>query len=298
MQSSPALLPGDGGPRLIEAVRKRRAVRSGMHQAWRVRVATACLWALIALAATGGLRSLIAPPPPAAPTRTSPAAAGPVGFAELYVAAYLEAGAGQEQSLKPFYGGHIDLQSVAPSSRYASRTAAVAAAETAPGYWAITVGAEVLVAAQGGYVRSGTHYFQVGVLAGPGGVVATSLPGEVPAPPAVAPPQLDVPALGMPQDDPVSKAVSRFLGAYLSGGGDPGGGIRAITPPPFASVSLTGIAASPPGPTGRRTVLAEVAGTDAGGLREILDYSLRIMPRQDGWAVEAVLADAPLGVDR
>ena len=89
--------------------------------------------------------------------RVGPAEAG--GFAEMFVAAYLEAGSGQEQAVQNFYPGPVDLQGVIPGGRYASRTATVRARTAGPGYWAVTVGAEVLVLAQGGYARGGVHYY-------------------------------------------------------------------------------------------------------------------------------------------
>jgi hypothetical protein len=56
-----------------------------------------------------------------------------------------------------------------------------------------------------------------------------------------------------------------------------------------------GIAVGPPDHAGERTVRAEVAGTDASGLKAILDYSLQIANRAGSWVVTAVLPAAPLG---
>lgn len=278
----------EGGWHVVDALR-----------AWKVKVATAGLWILIALAGAGGLRALVwggshaaAPASKAAPAVAPP---GIPGFAEMYVAAYLEAGAGQEQTLRPYYPEAVDLHDVTPSGRYASRTAAVASSESAPGYWAVTVGAEVLVAAQGGYVRAGTHYYRVGVMSATGPLVATSLPSEVPAPTPTSVPPLGLGHLSAPAGDGPATAVRHFLDAYLAGQGDPGPGLTPVTPPPFTSVALTGIAVSPSDHAGVRVVRAEVAGTDAGGLKAILDYSLQIAARSGGWVVTALLPAAPLG---
>jgi hypothetical protein len=189
----------------------------------------------------------------------------------------------------------VDLHDVTPSGRYAARTAAVASSETAPGYWAVTVGAEVLVAAQGGYVRAGTHYYRVGVMSASGPLVATSLPAEVPAPTPTSLPPLRLGHLSAPSGDASTTAVRLFFNAYLAGHGDPGPGLTPLTPPPFTSVALIGIAVGPSGYAGVSTVRAEVAGTDAGGLKTILDYSLQIADRSGGWVVTAVLPAAPLG---
>jgi hypothetical protein len=260
--------------------------------AWKLKVATAGLWVLIALAGAGGLRALVWPAAPTTSRTVAPA--GIAGFAEMYVAAYLEAGAGQEQTLRPYYPQTVDLHDVPPFSRYAARTAAVATSESAPGYWAVTVGAEVLVAAQGGYVRAGTHYYRIGVMSASGPLVATSLPAEVPALTPTALPRLGLGPLAAPSGD-ASAAVQRFFDAYLAGRGDPGPGLTPVTPPPFSSVAVTGIAVGPDRPPAVRTVRAEVAGTDASGLRTILDYSLQITRRNGGWDVTALLPAAPLG---
>lgn len=278
----------EGRSNLVDALR-----------AWKVKVATAGLWILIALAGAGGLRALVwggtqaaAPGSKAVPTAAS---AGIAGFAEMYVAAYLEAGAGQEHALRPYYPETVDLHDVTPSGRYAARTAAVASSESAPGYWAVTVGAEVLVAAQGGYVRAGTHYYRVGVMSASGPLVATSLPAEVPAPTPTSLPPLGLGHLSAPSGDAPTTAVAHFFDAYLAGQGNPGPGLSPVTPPPFVSVALMGIAVGPSDHSGVRTVRAEVAGTDARGLKAILDYSLQIADPSGGWVVTAVLPAAPLG---
>jgi len=229
---------------------------------------------------------------------TGPGEAG--GFAQMFVAAYLEAGSGQEQAVQTFYPGPVDLQGVTPGTRYASRTSTVRARTAGPGYWAVTVGAEVLVLSQGGYTRGGVHYYQVGVRLGPDGLVATSLPSEVPAPPTGALPGLALPRLEAPGSDPPTDAVRRFFDAYLAGRGDlgslvtPGSGLMPLTPPPFGSTTLAAIAFGPTGSPDTRLVRAQIAGTDAGGSKEVLDYSLRIAGRRGWWVVEEVLPAAPL----
>jgi hypothetical protein len=262
-----------------------------------VRLATAVLWLLIALAAAGGIRALLSNgTSPAAPKAADEAG----GFAEMFVAAYLEAGSGQEQAVQAFYPGPGDLEGVSPGSRYASRTATVGSRPVGPDYWAMTVGAEILVLGQGGYTRDGVHYFRVGVKIGPRGFVATSLPSEVPAPPAGALPGLALPHLGMPGGDAPTDAVRRFFDAYLAGRGDlgsvaaPDSRLAALVPPPFGATALVGIAFGPGGLPGARLVRAEIAGIDAGGSKEILDYSLRIASRRGRWVVKEILPAAPL----
>ena len=76
---------------------------------------------------------------------------------------------------------------------------------------------------------------------------------------------------------------------------EPGAGLRAVIPPPFTSVAVTGIAMSPSGQSGVQTVQAEVVGTDAGGLKTVLDYSFQLAERNGAWVVTSLLPAAPLG---
>jgi len=277
----------------VEIDEGRRPLGDALR-AWKVKVAATALWVLVALAGAGGLRALVWAPSPAAGTAPTAVPAAIAGFAEMYVAAYLEAGAGQEQSLRPYYPGPVDLHDVVPASRYAARTAAVASSEPSPGYWAVTVGAEVLVAAQGGYVRAGTHFYRVGVMSATGPLVATSLPAEVPAPTPTSVPQLRLGHLAPPSRDASRPAVQQFFDAYLAGRGEPGAGLRAVTPPPFTSVAVTGIAMSPSSQSGVQTMQAEVVGSDAGGLKTVLDYSFQLAERNGAWVVTSLLPAAPL----
>ena len=71
-----------------------------------------------------------------------------------------------------------------------------------------------------------------------------------------------------------------------------------MTPPPFTSVAVTGIAGSPSalsGQSGVRTMQAEVVGTDAGGLKTVLDYSFQLAERNGARVVTSLLPAAPLG---
>jgi hypothetical protein len=107
-------------------------------------------------------------------------------------------------------------------------------------------------------------------------------------------PRLELERLAPPSGDARSTAVQRFFDAYLAGHGDPGPGLTPVTPPPFTSVVLTGIAVGTDAPSAVRTVRAEVAATDAGGLKTILNYSLQITEHNGGWVVTTLLPAAPL----
>jgi hypothetical protein len=52
---------------------------------------------------------------------------------------------------------------------------------------------------------------------------------------------------------------------------------------------------SPSGQSGVQTVQAEVVGTDAGGLKTVLDYSFQLAERSGAWVVTSLLPAAPLG---
>lgn len=261
-------------------IRFRSPVRglsqSGRLAILRVRVATGMLWALIALAALGGLRGLAARTAAAPPSTGAPAAVA--GFAELYVATYLEAGAGQEQSLTGFYPQALDLAGVSAGARYVARAAAVATESLGPRYWAVTVGADVLVASAGGYQPEGTQYYRVAVESSLTGMVATTLPAAVAAPAPARLPRLAVPAIttGTAPDPSLGAEVTSHLGRAL--------GVTA---------TLDALALAPATGT-ERLAVARVTATDAGGIPEVLDYTLRLRRQGDRWALDAVLPGPPL----
>ncbi|HEU5001267.1 MAG TPA: hypothetical protein VFW71_00620 [Actinomycetota bacterium] len=242
----------------------------------RVRVATGMLWVLIALAALGGIRGLAAHPAPGTPPPAAPD--GLAGFAELYVAAYLEAGAGQEPVVAAYYHGPLDLSGVTAGARYVARAATVATRELAPGYWAVTVGADVLVAAPGGYQPGGTQYYRVAIQTAPAGLVATTLPAAVPAPVPAPEPALAVPALltGTVPDPVLSARITTYLQGTL-----------AVT------ATVGALALAPPTGT-HRLAEARVTATDAQGIPVLLDYTVELRRTAGAWAVAAVLPAPPL----
>jgi hypothetical protein len=278
------------------------------------RLATVALWVLVVAGALAGFAALArgsGSPPAPAPVRPASQSVGPEGVAELYVAAWLDAGEGEEDGLQALYPDVPALRQVEAGSRYAARTATVAAEDLGGGYFAVTVAAEVLVAVEAspgdepgaaGYRRDGTHYYRVGVLQADGGYVATGLPGEVPAPPSAKAAKLAGPGLERPgADDPIATAVRQFLAAYLAGEGEierytsPGAAVQAVDPVPFAGVELTRLAqlqaADPEAPT---VVRAEANATTGDGGVQVLHYALELAERQGRWEVGRVLPAAPL----
>ena len=263
------------------------------------------LWALLALAALGGLRALVAPAARAAPPAPKPPAptVGAEGFAELYVAAFVAAGQGTEDSLRPYFPQTVELRDVRPGALYVARTATVEARSVGERYWAVTVAAEVLSSGADGYRPLGTRFYQVGVAgSADGGLVATSLPAQVPAPPGAKPPPLEAGSLEDPRpDDAVSEAVTRFAQAFLTGAGElvryvaPDANLRPVQPAPFTSVRLTRIGARDmPGPDKAQQVVAELRATDSAGRVEFLQYALELAQRAGRWEVRALLPAPPL----
>ena len=281
------------------------AARAGPAPAALTRLATAALWAAVAIGAIGGGSALLRPPAQAAATAAPPppSTAGPSGFAELYVAAWLRAGQGSEAQLRAYYPERIELRDVVANSRYPARTVTVSVEPAGQWYWSVTVAAEILVADADAFRRDALRYYRVGV-AQPGGpgqpMAATSLPAELPRPPAAPAVRLDVGSLGRARpDDPVTAALSRFFAAYLAGVGElaryvtPDADLAAVAPAPFATAEVVRTATTDLD-GGALVVLAEVRGTDAGGRQQLQHYSLRLSQREQRWEVADMLPGPPM----
>ncbi|MFN2504748.1 MAG: conjugal transfer protein [Acidimicrobiales bacterium] len=272
-----------------------------------VRAASVGLWGLVVLGALAGLASFFvrqAPAGASAPRMAErPPSIGAEGFAELYVATYLsEAGAGDATgAAKAFYPVQVDLREMQARALYVAQTVALAASELGEGYWSVTVGARVLAAAGGGYQPLGTRAYQVGVARSATGYVATSLPAQVPMPAPAAVPKLAGQGLNSPAQDEPTVAATRFFAAFLAGDGElaryvsPDSEMRAITPPPYATIALRRVGIEDhDGADGARLVRAEVAATDAAGRTQILGYSLELARREGRWEVRRLLSAPPL----
>lgn len=260
------------------------------------------LWLLVACGAGAGVASLTlhantaaATAPAAPPTPTTPAE----GFAELYVAAYLgRAGHGTEDAIAAFYPATVALADVTPGAVWVARTAAVTAEEESPGYWAVTVAADVLTAGEDGWNPATLRYYTVGVAEVGGALTATGLPSQVAAPPAADDaPEPAVAAVASAGDEPVVEAADGFLAAYLTGDGEldrylaPDVDLRPVDPPPFAEVEITKVGTEPFA-AGQTLLRAEVTVTDEAGLVQVLEYSMDVVER-DGRVEVAALHPAP-----
>jgi hypothetical protein len=292
------------------------------------RLVTVGIWALLLagpaiglVAVAAGGSSASAPPATSTPKATQPSATGPAGFAELYLAAYISAGEGTEESLAPYYADPVTLANE-PGSRTATRVVTVAAQPVSKGYWAVTVAAHVLAKdANGKTVDQGLRYYRVGVqVAGTpeaGGAAkpaksdggqalyaATSLPAEVNAPTAASHGDLGYGSdSGVSSNDPVADTVSRFIAAYLTSQGElgryvsPGLQVTPIVPAPYTSTLVTSLRddqevesasdnESVPADGARRRVLATVSAT-SGDQDYTLNYALTLSTRDGRWEVAA-----------
>lgn len=283
-----------------------RSDRRRVGPATMVRAGAAGLWVLVVLGAVSGVAALARPAPgsqgAAAPPPASPVAAA--GWAQLYVARWLSAGDGDEEQLRPFFPGVPSLTGVRSGGLWAARTAAVAAVETSPGYWSVTVGADVMAADKaGGWTPAGTRYYLVAVAATPGGaaLVATGLPAQVTAPALARSPRLVYQSVGAQVPVDLGDSVERFVAAYVAGNGElaryvaPGSPLRPVRPAPYAKTEISSVALDGPVVPGRPVrVMATVRATDSDGRVAFLGYPLALAVRDGRWEVTEILAVPPL----
>jgi hypothetical protein len=274
----------------------------------RARTAHAVVLAALGVGFIGGLRALVAPLSPptpviAAPTATEPSFdVGAGGFAELYVTTWLSLTRDNTKALMAFYPGVVDVPG-STSKLAAARTTVVDQKSAGDAYWAVTVAADVAsVDDKGQSTPLGVRYYSTGVRRDRSSYVATSLPAEVPAPPAAKSPKLAVDGLNPPSRDDraVTDALDGFLAALLTGTGNveryitPGAQITAVRPPPFAEVRIRGLGIAPGAEPTKRVVRVEVAATAADKTTQTLHYSLAITQRDSRWEITELLPAAPL----
>ncbi len=230
-----------------------------------------------------------------APSDTS----GVEGFAELFIAAYLGAGEDSPEALSRFMSG-ASLDGMAGGSWIVTRTASLGAREIAPGYFAVTVAAEVVGAdpesGQGAlWVPVGTRFYSVGVTETEAGWVVTGLPTLLPAPGRTVPPDLLVDRFdGLDAAPGLEEMVARFLAAFLTGDGElarytaPSSQIVAVQPALFTRVEIlqAGLVNTP---DGHQHVAVVVRATDTGDRVQVLEYALVVEQREGRWEVSELL---------
>lgn len=254
------------------------------------------LWCSVLVAPLLSVFALARPAPAAPEVKVPGSTTGPEGFASLFVATWLRSSPDQSvDNLAAFFPGELDSKTpfIDPNSPPPAvdvhQVSAVGVDEVFVGYWTVTVGADV----SDGAVRS-TRYFAVPVARVTGRYVAVSLPAPT------APPLGDVliPAVALGPFEPpnptnsIAAAVTRFLGAKLTGQGDittfssPGSNLRPIKPAPYVSIELLTLGSAT---VDRANKVVEVSGsvsaTDNLQHNWTIAYSLELTQRDERWEV-------------
>lgn len=223
-----------------------------------------------------------------------PDTSGVEGFAELFVGAYLGAGEDSTDVLDPFMDG-ATLDAVPTGSWSAISAVSLGAEELSPGYFAVTVAAQLIATdSEPGASPVSVRYFSVGVAETGAGWVVTGPPALVSAPPRGPTPELLVDRFDGLGDAPgLDEMLPRFLAAYLTGVGElprytsPSASIVAVHPPPFTRVEVlrSGVVETPDG----TEVAVVVEATDGDGRGQVLEYALMVEQRDGRWEVSELL---------
>ncbi|MFE6894790.1 conjugal transfer protein [Streptomyces sp. NPDC057694] len=247
--------------------------------------------------------------------------AGPGGFAEMYVAAFLRAGDGSQNELGAFYPRAADLELDGKADAVqVGQIAAVRVKEVAPGrYWSVTVAVRVLepTAKKEEEGSNGTgagqegirqRFFQVPIEAdhSGGALAALALPAEITAPGASAPKAELAYGARLPAQasDPAVDTLSQFFGAYLAGSGQlarylsPGTHLSPVRPAPYRSASVVQVAVEAKfrdsdgdgrigAPAGRERLrlVVDVRAARPDGVARPLSYALTLAGRDGRWEV-------------
>jgi hypothetical protein len=294
---SGAAAPMAAGARL-EAMRRR--VRLSRLAAWTAIAAGPLALGLAITSSPTTVQAATATTSTA--VRTTSTAADPGGYAQVFVGAWLRSSADDEtsaqarlaQSLAP----DVDLPDpVSGAQAKPESVVAVRSAQLAGDAWSVTVAAQ--------YADGSVRYYAVPVAVGGAGAsfTVTSAPGVVAGPTRVemakSPYGVSVP------DGELSSALAEFYAAYLTGSGEvdrylaPGVTLLAVSPAPYAAVSVQQISAVEQAAAGEQVpadgatvhVLVRVEARDAGG-RWPLAYELTLRARSGRWEVAALESGA------
>ncbi len=233
-----------------------------------------------------------------------PDTSGAEGFAELFIATYLAAGDDSADGFSSFLDGDSPKRAEG-GSWSVTRTTSLGAVEVAPGYYAVTVAAEVVAADSDSdrlpvWVPVGTRFYSVGVAETESGWAIVGFPSLITAPVGVAVPKLLIDRRGGLDANPgLEEMLSRFLAAYVAGDGElarytsPSSPIVSVQPPPFTGVEIleAGMVETSAGVT---EVAVLVRATDGAGRAQVLEYSLVVEQRDGRWEVSHLLPVPPL----
>ena len=288
--------PADTGGRLARSLLGIRVLRTVL---WLVVVSGPVAAGVLALQVSA-LRHRVEAVGQQAVVELPADSAGAEGFAELFIAEFLKAGEGTPAEALAASLDVLSPEGMEEGLWVASRTVSLGAREVAPGYFAVTVAAEVLASdadsvAQPTWTPVGTFFYTVGVTESGSGWAAVGLPALVAAPPTGSAPELLVRRMdGLREVAGLEEAVTRFLVAYLTGEGElarytaPGSPLLAVQPAPFVAVEMIE-AGSVAGADGSRQVVVLVAGTDEADRTQVLQYALVAAERDGRWEVAELL---------
>ena len=257
---------------------------------WVTRLVRLALWVLVLTGAAGGACAAARPIPTAAPPPTSPTTTAPPGVdgvAELAARQWLLE---QSQPDRPDLASRLDVED----------TTVVATRSVSAQSWTVTV-AVTLRASVG---TPATWYLDVGVTATPAGLRPVGTPTVVPPPADPSPLLPRSVALQVPApDDELANTAEAFLGALLTGSGDP---VRYASPDarpfrptgdPFSDLELEriGVLAN----HGERTrIRVAVRATTPDGITFALLYELQLRARDGRWEVESLASASRPSADR
>ncbi|MFE4540224.1 conjugal transfer protein [Streptomyces scopuliridis] len=292
-------------------------------------------WGLLVLGPLLGVFAYLSAPAQTGPSQKKPTAVAPAatgaqgaaGFAQLFVAAFISAGEGDQDELAAYYPDATSLRLEGDSGRRrGEQLIVVRLRQTDRGVWSVTVAARITdtqLAADGRPDRKAdaqaaaaqsVRYFQVPIATattagGASGYTALAMPAEVAAPERIKAPGLIYgpmrPALPA---DPRTQAVTEFLTAYLTGAGEldrylaPGTQLAPVVPAPYTGVAVDTLAIE--GEKGTEpvttvpadgTVLRLLVALRATGHDEVrvpLTYALTLKARAGRWEI-ASLDGAP-----
>jgi hypothetical protein len=260
--------------------------------------------ALVGIAHLAALNSRLEVVESAASAADPPAdSSGAAGFAELFIAAYFDAGEDSTTGLDRFVEG-VALDGVEAGSWSVVRTASLGAGEITPGYFSVMVAVELIAHTTAGDPTApsepvGTLFYSVAVAETDSGWTVIGLPSLMPAPNRLSAPDLLVDRLDGIDDSSLSDMVARFLSAYLAGDGEltrylaPSSSIVPVLPAPFTTVEVlrSGMAEDPQ----HRTVIGVVVrASDDAGRAQLLEFWLAVSQRDGRWEVTEILPAAPL----
>ncbi|MEV6654787.1 conjugal transfer protein [Streptomyces sp. NPDC051219] len=292
-------------------------------------------WGLLILGPLLGAAAYLSAPAQAGPSQKKPAQAAPAttgaqgaaGFAQLFVAACIEAGEGDQAKLAAYYPDAIGLRLEGDSGRRrGEQLTVVRLRQTDRGVWSVTVAARVTDTMSPANPSAGdrpddkgdakaaaaraVRYFQVPVATAPtadgaSGYTALAMLAEVAAPEHIKAPALVYgpmrPALPA---DPRTQAVTEFLTAYLTGAGEldrylaPGTNLTAIAPAPYTGIAVDSLAiegekgtepvTTVPGDGTQLRLMVALRATGHDEVRAPLAYALTLKARASRWEITSL----------